>query len=55
MHMDDIKILAKNEKELESIIQSTKIFCQNVGVEFGIEKYTILTKKMKKKKSLQRE
>ena len=48
--MDDSKIFAKSEKELETLIQ-TWIFSQNIGVEFGIEKYVMfLMKKRKKKK-----
>ena len=38
MFMDDIKLQAKNEKESETLIQSVKIYCQDSGMEFGIEK-----------------
>ena len=33
--MDDIKLFAKNERELETLIQAVKIW----GMEFSIEKY----------------
>ena len=50
--MDDIKIFAKNEKELESLIQTIKIYSQGNGMEFWIEKYAmILMKKGKGEKS----
>ena len=39
--MDDIKLFVKNEKELEILIQTIKIYIQDTGLEFGIEKYTL--------------
>ena len=36
--MDDIKLLAENEKELETIIHAVRIYSQSIGMEFGIEK-----------------
>ena len=38
MYMDDIKLFAKNEKELEILIQTIRIYSQDTGMEFGIEK-----------------
>ena len=38
MYMDDIKLFAKNEKELETPIHAVKIHSQDIGMEFGIEK-----------------
>ena len=38
MYVDDIKQLAKNEKELETSIQVVRIYSQEIGMEFGIEK-----------------
>ena len=37
--MDNIKLFAKNERESETLIQAVKIYCQEIGIEFGIEKY----------------
>ena len=37
--MNDAKIFAKNEKEIETLIQTIRIFSQDIGMEFGIEKY----------------
>ena len=38
MYMDDIKLYAKNEKELETLIHAVRIYSQDIGMEFGIEK-----------------
>ena len=38
MYMDDIKLFAKNEKELETLIHAVIIYSQDIGMEFGIEK-----------------
>ena len=35
--MDDIKLFAKNEKELETQIQTMKRDIQDIGMEFGIK------------------
>ena len=42
MYMDDIKLFTKNEKELETVIQAVRIYSQDIGMEFGIEKDTML-------------
>ena len=36
--MDDIKLFAKNEKELETLINTVRIYSRDIGMEFGIEK-----------------
>ena len=43
--MDDIKPFTRNEKELENLIQAVKIYSDNIGMEFEIEKCTMLIKK----------
>ena len=48
MHMHNIKLLAKNEKELETLIHEVRIYSQDIGMEFGIEKWAILIKKTRK-------
>ena len=35
--MDDIKLFAKNEKELETLICNIRIYSQDKGMEFGVE------------------
>ena len=37
MNMDDIKLFAKNEKVLKTLINGVRIYSQDVGLEFGIE------------------
>ena len=41
MYMDDIKLFAKNEKELETLIHAVRIFTQDIGIEFGKEKCAV--------------
>ena len=48
MYMDDIKLFAKNERELETLIQTVRIYSQDIGMEFGIEKCTMLIMKIGK-------
>ena len=45
MYMDDIKLFTKNEKGLETLIHAVRIYSQDIGMEFGIEKCTVLTMK----------
>ena len=40
MYMDDIKLFAKNEKELENRAHAVRIYNQDIGMGFGIEKFT---------------
>ena len=49
MYMDNIKLFAKNEKELETLIQTVRKYSQDIGMEFGIEKYTLLVMKSGKR------
>ena len=37
MYMDDIKLFAKNEKELETLIHAVRIYSQDIGMEFGMK------------------
>ena len=45
MDMDDIKLFAKNKKELETLIHAVRIYSQDIGIELGIEKCAILVMK----------
>ena len=49
MYMDDIKLFAKNEKELETQIHTLRIYNQDIGMEFGIEKCAMLVMKSGKR------
>ena len=43
MYMNDIKLFAKNKKkQLEILIQTLRIYSQDIGMEFGIEKCAML-------------
>ena len=37
MYIDDIKLFAKKEKELETLIQTVRIYSQDIGRKFGIK------------------
>ena len=45
LFMDDLKLYAKNEKGLESLVQTVWIFSDDTGIEFGIDKYATLVLK----------
>ena len=49
MYMGDIKLYAKNDKELESLIQVVRIYSQDIGIEFGTEKCAILITRSRKR------
>ena len=38
MYKDENKLFAKIEKELETLIQTVRIYSQDIGMEFNIEK-----------------
>ena len=48
VYMDDITLLPKNEKELETLIHAVRINGQDIGMEFGIEKRSIQVMKSDK-------
>ena len=49
MYMDDIKLFAKDEKELETLIHTVRIYSRDIGMEFGIEKCAMLVMKSGKR------
>ena len=51
MYMDDIKLLKKPKTKIESeiLIQTVRIYSQDIGMEFGIEKYAMLEMKSGKR------
>ena len=49
MYMDNIKLLAKTEKELKAQTQAWKIHSQEIRMEFGIEKCAMLIKRSGKR------
>ena len=48
--MDDIKNFSKNEKELETMVQTIRIYSQDIGMEFRIEKCAMLVIKKGERK-----
>ena len=49
-----MKVSAKIEKELETLIQTVRICSRDVGMEFGTEKYAMLILKSGEKKTVER-
>ena len=49
MYMDDIKLFAKKEKELETLIHAVRIYSQDIGMEVGREKCAMLVMKSGKR------
>ena len=47
--MDDIKLFFFNEKELESLRHVVRIYSQDIGMEFSIEKCAMLVMKSGKR------
>ena len=41
----------KNEKELETLIQTIRIYNQDIAMEFSIKKYAIIIKKIEKRET----
>ena len=40
--MDDFKLYSRSEKGLDSLVQTVRVFSEDVGIEFGIEKCAML-------------
>ena len=49
MYMDDIKLFAKNEKDLETLIHTVRIYSQDIEMKSGIEKCAMLGMKSGKR------
>ena len=49
MYMDDVKLFAKNERKLETLIHAVRIYSQDIGMEFGLEKCAMLVMKTGKR------
>ena len=48
MYVDDMKLFPQNEKEFETLIQTLRIYSQDIEMEFGIEKCALLVMKSRK-------
>ena len=40
--MDDLKLYSRNEKELDSLVQTIRFFSKDIGMEFGLERCAML-------------
>ena len=49
MYMDDIKLFAKIKRKLEILIHTVRIYSQDIGMKFDIEKYAMLVMKSGKR------
>ena len=53
--MNDIKLFSKNEKRFfETLIQAVRIYSQDIGMKFAIEKWAILIMKNRKSQKTER-
>ena len=52
MYIDYIKIFVRNEKELETLIQTIRMYNQEMRMEFGIEKFSMLIIKKRKRETM---
>ena len=51
--MGDLKLWSRNEKGFDSLVQTVRVFSEDIGMEFGVEKCAILvTEKGKIEKSV---
>jgi len=41
--MDDLKLTAKSEEDIQKQIQTVKAFSDDIHMEFGLEKYVKIT------------
>ena len=49
MYMDDIKLFAKNKKEVETLIHDVRIYSQGIEIVFGIENCAMVVMKSGKR------
>ena len=45
LYMDDLKLFAKSEEQIDTLVGTVHVFSTDIGVEFGMKKCGILTKK----------
>ena len=43
--MDDLKLYGKSLEELDSLVQTVRIYSKDIGMEFGIEKCAMIEMK----------
>ena len=45
LYVDDLKLFAKSEEQIDTLVRTVHIFSTDIGMEFGMKKCGILTKK----------
>ena len=45
LYMDDLKLYARSEKDLDSLIQSMRVFSKDIGMQSGVKKCAVLIMK----------
>ena len=48
LFMDDLKLYSKSERALDSLIQTIRIFSEDIGIQFEIDKFAMLVMKKRK-------
>ena len=43
--MDDLKLISKSEKQMDTLVRTVHVFSTDIGIEFGMKKCGILTMK----------
>ena len=42
LFMDDLKLYYRSDKRLDSLVQTVRVFSEDIGMKFGIEKCAML-------------
>lgn len=45
LFMDDRKLYGSNEKEINSLVHTVRVFSSDIGIDFGIEKCAVMVMK----------
>ena len=45
LFMDDLKLYGRHEKKINSLVHSVRLFCSDIGIDFGIEKCAMMVMK----------
>ena len=49
LYMDDLKLYAKNEQQLDSLVQTVRTFSKDIGMQFRIDKCALIILKRGKR------
>ena len=45
LFMDDLKLYGRNEKEINSLVHTVRVFSTDIGMDFGIKNCTMMVMK----------